>query len=828
MKLRLNKDPEICTECRLCDSTFVKPRGDVKSPLMLFGEAPGYDEERMKKNFVGRAGAVLAECLFDAGIEDNHSILDFYTREGAEFIDYENIFLDNIVRCRPPLNKLKAPEMKQCRPFWESSVLKVKPEVIVTLGGKATNVVLGGNVKISNVRGGVYDREIQGHKVKIIPTFHPSFVLHQGMNPDVRKVIVKDLNLARRVVQKGKVVVFKPESELDYTYCTTIKQIKRAYNTLKNSNLRIFGLDVETTDYGLLDNELLCIGISYKKDQCFVFPYNGYKMSNPFSDCSLRKGQRLVQKYIIKLMEDKSITWVAHNSSFDFGWLGVRWGIMVKGRVEDTMLEYSLIDETSPKDAKTLIDLNTDLGYYSCEVDPLRKKGFVNIPNKKLWFYNGGDTNGERRIHGVFLKKMEKARVIGLYQDLVKPINEVMVKATVKGFPVEIDGIQTMGRDYRTRIRKSKNKLWEIAGTDFNPNSPDQLRKVLFDDLKLPPIKFTPSELASTDKEVLAELEGTHPIIDELTQFRTMSKMYSTYIKGITRYLDAYGVVHPTFSISGAVTGRIPSREPALSTIPRGEIIRNLFVARRGYKVLHGDFSQAEYKWMAKLAGDEQLLADLASGWDIHDAACIILFGNKFIKLNRRKKKGRASTAELEEIKEMRILGKAFNFGLAYGAYARTMAERLGMSEWEVQEYLDKYFERYPKVYEFRENITNLARYKGELVTPFGRHRRFRGDWNKHVFNQALNFIPQSSVQDNTSMCVITFDNYLVKEKIDGWVSNMVYDSITAIVEEARVHEAESALRKICSAPIPELEGYQIPAEVGIGGSWAEAERLAA
>jgi DNA polymerase-1 len=356
-----------------------------------------------------------------------------------------------------------------------------------------------------------------------------------------------------------------------------------------------------------------------------------------------------------------------------------------------------------------------------------------------------------------------------------------------------------------------------VAGKAFNLSSPKQLREILFDELKLPVVKKTPTGEASTAEEVLTELAEQYELPRLLIEHRSLSKLKSTYTDKLPQSINpTTGRVHTSYHQAVAATGRLSSTEPNLQNIPirteEGRRIRQAFIAPAGYKILAIDYSQIELRIMAHLSGDQALLDAFAQGRDIHRATAAEVFA-----------------VPLEQVTaDQRRSAKAVNFGLIYGMSAFGLAQQLDISRAEAQHYVDTYFARFPGVLHYMENTRQLAHEKGYVETIFGRRLYLPEIQSKNMGRRkgaeraAINAPMQGTAADIIKKAMLAVDTYL-----QGFAASdikmlmQVHDELVFEVAEPQLAQHQQALVHIMQQAV----SLRVPlvAEAGFGQNWDEA-----
>jgi DNA polymerase-1 len=358
-----------------------------------------------------------------------------------------------------------------------------------------------------------------------------------------------------------------------------------------------------------------------------------------------------------------------------------------------------------------------------------------------------------------------------------------------------------------------EQRAYELAGGEFNLNSPKQLQTILFDQLKLPVLKRTPKKEPSTDVEVLEELALDYELPRLILEYRSVSKLKSTYTDALPSQIHPRTLrVHTSYQQAGTVTGRLSSSSPNLQNIPirtpEGRRIRQAFTAPKGYLLLAADYSQIELRIMAHLSQDEKLLTAFASGKDVHQATAAEVFGVPLTQVTS----------------EQRRHAKAVNFGLMYGMQAFGLAKQLGIGRPAAQHYMDAYFDRYAKVKKFMEETRELARQQGYVETVFGRRlyipniRSRQFALRQYAERTAINAPMQGTAADIIKVAMIQIDHWIQTSGVEVKMVMQVHDELVFEVAEEIVEEVKGKVRELMS----EAAQLTVPllVEVGVGKSW--------
>jgi DNA polymerase-1 len=416
----------------------------------------------------------------------------------------------------------------------------------------------------------------------------------------------------------------------------------------------------------------------------------------------------------------------------------------------------------------------------------------------------------EERIDGAGLRE--------LLETVELPLASVLARMEARGVRLDTGYLEGIGGSVRDRMATLRADVFGYAGREFNLGSPQQLREILYDELRLTPGKRTPKGQLSTDASVLEKLRDQHPIVDALLSWRELDKLNSTYLEALPRLVDPRdGRVHTTFNQAVAATGRLSSSNPNLQNIPvrteLGRQIRRAFVpGEPGQVLLCADYSQIELRVLAHLSGDEGLREAFASGADIHTATAARVFG----------------IPEDQVDPSLRSRAKMVNYGLAYGMNAWGLATRLDIAPDEAQEIMDAYFDAFPTIRDYLDKQVARAAAEGFTETLLGRRRYIPelGSSNPRLRDlgrrQALNAPIQGSASDVFKVAMIRVDEAL-REKADlgCHVLLTVHDELVFEVGEGNVEEAAALVRDRMERAV-DLE-VPLRADVGWGPNWADA-----
>ena len=410
--------------------------------------------------------------------------------------------------------------------------------------------------------------------------------------------------------------------------------------------------------------------------------------------------------------------------------------------------------------------------------------------------------------------KLRELGMDGLYYQAELPLCAVLAEMEAAGFFVDRKALYDFGESLNAGIAQLQQSIWNHAGHEFNINSPKQLGSVLFDELLLPYGKKTKTGW-STNADVLEKLQGKHPIVDEVLEYRMLTKLKSTYADGLLKVISEDGRIHTNFQMTVTATGRLSSTEPNLQNIPvrkkLGAQIRNMFVAAPGMMLVDADYSQIELRLLAHISGDETMKEAFLSGEDFHTVTASNVFG--------------VPVSEVTPI--LRSRAKAVNFGIVYGISAFSLAQDIGVYPNEAKAYIDAYLEKYHGVRDYMKQIVETAKAQGYVSTVYGR-RRYLPELKSTNFNMrsfgervALNMPVQGTAADIIKLAMVNVHRRLKAECLKARLILQVHDEL---IVECPGEEAEQ-VRQILTEEMENAARLSVPllAEAHIGHSWAEA-----
>ena len=431
--------------------------------------------------------------------------------------------------------------------------------------------------------------------------------------------------------------------------------------------------------------------------------------------------------------------------------------------------------------------------------------------------YLGYEAEGAEAAWLLYEPMEQKLRELGmdaLYYSAELPLCRVLAEMERKGFLVDRKALYEFGESLNEQIDALQRGIWDLAGHEFNINSPKQLGEVLFDELMLPSGKKTKTGW-STNAEVLEKLIGKHEIIGQILDYRMLTKLKSTYAEGLLKVIAPDGRIHTSFQMTVTATGRLSSTEPNLQNIPvrksLGAQIRRMFVAAPGNVLVDADYSQIELRLLAHISGDKAMQEAFLSGEDFHAVTASKVFN-----------------VPLEEVTSaLRSRAKAVNFGIVYGISAFSLAQDIHVRPYEAKEYMEAYLDKYHGVRDYMKEVVARAREDGYVSTLFGRRRALpelkSGNFNTRAFGErvALNMPIQGTAADVIKLAMVNAAKRLRSEGMKAQLILQVHDELIVECPEEEAERVKTVLRE-------EMEGavsFSVPlsCEAKSGRSWAEA-----
>lgn len=604
-----------------------------------------------------------------------------------------------------------------------------------------------------------------------------------------------------------------------------VKEITAKYETIftdevftqwlkKLEQADCFSFDLETTSLDYMQAKIVGLSFCVKEGEAAYVP-----VGHDYLDAPVQLDRNMVLEKFKPLLEDKNICKLGQNLKYDMNVLG-NYDIHMQGIQHDTMLASYVLDSTLRHNMDDLAIRH--LSYSTIHFEDVAGKGakqltFNQVDIETAAPYAAEDADITLRLHQTLWPQLEDIKSLqSVYRDIEMPLLPVLSRMERNGVLLDVNMLAKQSKQLTQRLKELELEIYEIAGEEFNIGSPKQLQVILFEKLELPIISKTPKGQPSTAESVLQELAHGYPLPKLILEYRSLSKLKSTYTDKLPLQVEpTTGRVHTSYHQAVAATGRLSSSDPNLQNIPirteEGRRIRQAFVATPGYKMVAADYSQIELRIMAHLSADKGLLSAFAKGLDVHSATAAEVFG----------------IATDEVTKDQRRSAKAINFGLIYGMSAFGLAKQLDITRPEAQQYVDLYFQRYPGVKDYMEQTKEKAKEQGYVETVFGRRLYLHeinaknGMRRQYAERTAINAPMQGTAADIIKIAMINLDKEIERGKLDMRMIMQVHDELIFEIKESQVDEAI----KLITSKMESAADLNVPlvVDVGMGINWDEA-----
>ncbi|AXM97240.1 DNA polymerase I [Pseudomonas plecoglossicida] len=610
----------------------------------------------------------------------------------------------------------------------------------------------------------------------------------------------------------------EPAAKVEPKYETILDQARFDQWLEKLRQAPLFAFDTETTSLDAQQAQLVGLSFAVEAHQAAYVP-----LAHDYEGAPVQLDREAVLLALKPLLEDPAKAKVGQNAKYDINILANGSpAIEMRGVAYDTMLESYVLNSTATRHdmdslAQKYLD-HTTIAFEDIAGKGAKQLTFNQIDLDKAGPYAAEDADITLRLHQALQARLAKTpSVLPVLMDIEMPLVPVLAKIERQGALVDAALLQVQSGELGVKMAELERRAHELAGEEFNLGSPKQLGAILYDKLGMPVLGKTAKGQPSTAESVLDELaEQGYPLPEVLMQYRSLSKLKSTYTDKLPGQINPRtGRIHTSYQQAVAATGRLSSSDPNLQNIPirtaEGRRIRQAFVASPGYKLLAADYSQIELRIMAHLAKDEGLLHAFRNDLDVHRATAAEVFG-----------------VALEAVTtDQRRSAKAINFGLIYGMSAFGLAKQIGVDRKQSQDYIDRYFARYPGVLAYMERTRAQAAEQGFVETLFGR-RLYLPDINaknpalrKGAERTAINAPMQGTAADIIKRAMVNVDNWLSESGLEARVILQVHDELVLEVREDLVEQVKDEIRghmsNAAQLDVPLL------VEVGIGANWDEA-----
>ncbi len=576
----------------------------------------------------------------------------------------------------------------------------------------------------------------------------------------------------------------------------------------------IFAFDTETDSLSIMECELVGASFAFKSNQAYYLP------------ASLLNKPEVLQR-VKRVFGNKKVKKIGHNIKFDMHALK-NVGIEVEGVSFDTMLAAYILqmgrggiglkELALVRCGMNMVDFKELLALAS-------KKGDINtVPIEKLYTYACADADATYRLYELFKDELEHTSDFSnIFYKIEVPLIPVLFKMERMGISMDTKYLKDFSKTLDEDLVRLKTKIIELAGVDFNISSPKQVGEVLFGKLGLTSLKKTSSGTFSTNENVLREIKSQHPIVGYILEYRELSKLRSTYTDALIAQVNAStGRVHTSYNQAIATTGRLSSVDPNLQNIPvateLGNKIRKAFVADKGKIFVSFDYSQQELRILSSVSRDKKLVDSYKKNKDIHKLTASKLYG--------------VTLDGVEKVQ--RMVGKTVNFSVVYGISAFGLSDRLKIPQDVAQGFIDKYFETYPGVKRYFDDLLSKAKVDGYVSTPKGR-RRDASELNsknfrvrKAVEREVINFPIQGGAADMVKIGMLMVSEKLADPKWKDYKMLLqVHDELLFEVPDKGINGLKEFFDLVRSAMMEANEyDVEMKVDIGVGKSWGGVEEI--
>jgi uracil-DNA glycosylase family 4 len=803
--------------CSLCPlhagarTVCVAGDGPRDADILVVGQNPGYQEDRVGKPFVGPSGRILRGELAKAGL-------------GTLF--GKKVRYTNAVRCLTPSDRPPtAKEIKACKPYLDAEIKLIDPKYIVPLGALATKAVA--KAKVSTAHGQMIEKDGR----VICPTYHPAATFR---DPSKLLVIQQDFARLKRQIDG---TLGETQDAFKYRVVTNRKllyEFSTAFDAAEE-----YAYDTETNGLFLRKPDFVIRCISFALNDCsWVIPlempggfYEGdFNAQSAFFRVTTRKAQA---------------KWAAvFHGKYDSGAIRRAYGVSLPYHF-DAMLAHHLIDENQDHDLKYVSRVELDCPEYDLGKDlkisdkpEWREKMQDPANREKYWEYNARDAWNTLHLARKFSKVFRKTpRLRRLFNELVMPSSYALEAIEAEGLPVDRNQYTRMETETLFARNAAMRQLTKSAGEDVNWNSPQQVARILFEKLKLPIQSRTPTGAPSTGESAIVNLKGKYPIINELLHFRELEKILSSYLEGWKQYIVG-DRIYFSYKQPGTVTGRFSSR---LHQIPTDGDIRSIIALPddSDWEFVAADLSQAELRIAAEMSGDASMVAAYREGRDLHWDTVLYMVAaghmdeythkamDTAAKLDRMYSvRGGSLSHALDILQEVGIYkckkiwdgwktardcAKRINFGFIYGMYENTFIKKALVDyDWvctykQAHAYRTGFFEQRRGLEPWHNRCKRIARIDGYVTNMFGRVRRLPGiqstdkDARMEAERQAVNAPVQGTIGDWKAAAMVEINETIDRDQFK--LCGEHHDALLGLMRKGCGDDVLPRVRRIMERP---------------------------
>ena len=615
---------------------------------------------------------------------------------------------------------------------------------------------------------------------------------------------------------KGEAAASVVKKDTQYSMVASKEDFNAWLDKLKQAN--VFALDTETTSIDPMRADLVGISFAVTAGEAAYVP-----LTHDYEGVPEQLDKQWVLEQLKPLLEDPNNMMIGQNIKYDLKILANAGCTAIEPKIKmwDTLLASYVLNSTSARHDMDTLALKY-LGRGTIKYEEVAGKGVKQVTFDKVALdiatqYAAEDADVTLQLYQTFKPMLAAESCFQkMFDEIEMPLMPILAKMEYSGVLIDAEMLCQQSTVLAKRIKDIEEEVYSISGEEFNLNSTKQLQEVLYEKLKLPILKKTPKGQPSTAEPVMQELALDYPLPKMILEFRSFSKLKSTYTDALPEQINPKtGRVHTHYNQAVTSTGRLSSKDPNLQNIPvrteEGRKIRQAFIASQGCKIVAADYSQVELRIMAHLSQDPGLLKAFDKGWDVHRSTAAEVFG---VALN-------------DVTSEQRRGAKAINFGLMYGMSAFGLSRQLGIGRKEADEHMKTYFAKYPKVHDYMEQARQQAAEKGYVETLLGRRlfvpdiKATNGQRRMAAERAAINAPLQGTAADIIKLAMLCIDEWLNARGNDITMIMQVHDELVFEVPEALVDEASMHIKK-CMEESVKLS-VPLLVEIGVGDNWDQA-----
>ena len=641
------------------------------------------------------------------------------------------------------------------------------------------------------------------------------FLLEQGF-----RAIIQRLENNSFIKKNNDTVINKQEnSKVKYITITKIHELDSIFNEI--SKIGICAIDTETDTLDIETANLVGISLCYNENFAFYIPIKHKDLINQ-KILKEQISEKKILEVISLICSDPAILKVGQNIKYDIRILK-KYGVKFEA-ITDTMLMSYALDNGITRHGMD------DLAFMHFNHSTIKFKDMVGSGKKQVTFdyvnikdatkYAAEDAFITLKLYNFFQQRLVKEKSSYIYEKVDKPLIKVLSSMEETGIKVDQKYLKKLSIEFQNESEKLEKKIFKITNKNFNIGSPKQLGEILFIDMGIKSGKKTKTGTYSTDSGILEDLSFQgHDIAKLVLEWRELTKLRSTYTESLLDQAeDKTNRVHTSYAIATTITGRLSSNDPNLQNIPirteNGKKIRNAFIAEKNYKLVSFDYSQIELRLAAEISQDKNFIQAFAQREDIHNSTAKEIFNlkDKDISADHRRK------------------AKAINFGIIYGISPYGLAKQLSITNTEGKQYIQDYFERFPKIKDYMDYQINFAKTNNYVETIFGRRCNIKGINDKNFVirgfaeRQSINAPIQGTAADIIKLAMIEIHQNIISNKINAKMLLQVHDELVFEIKDKYVGESISQIQKIMEKTHLEYKDFIVPLTVdhSTGNNWGE------